>query len=709
MKHLSKQLTAIFMASCLALSVGSVGVFASELEGEALSEAPVAEEAPAEQNDTVPSEDAAVEVQAVEESHEEEAAAAAAEEPEQEVIDAAEAAPETVEAAPETAEAAPETAEAENTVPENEENVLETAEEAEVTAFGSDDGDYIEYPSAAVVNQPVFMWASDLSSCSLMLYSDGVQVATVACTVTSAVAADDDDYMEYTATATYQGETYTDSKRVARSILYTGRTSSDKMNYRFTEAGDLDVFGLNSDGSRIQTTFSDYGYQAVVSYAGSDMRDVRFDNGSYSDGTLKITPNVVFTEDGSYAVVIYTVENLSNSSVTYSLGVHADVDIDGDDHATVSATNTGFKMVNVAQELGKVFYLACKNVLGLKNVDTMWIGTYNNQRANAFNNSTAPVSDKDSAIAYAWQNRVINVGEVARYAYEVGIGSGDAIVMPDEKIVVYGDPTFHWASDHSSCTATFTSADGEYTQSIACTIDPDEKEEETVFKATAVFNGIAYSDVVAVEKETGEEEPVVSGSLRVIDDSTDAIVDDGTHLIGSGDNLTLKCTLEFAGFRKAYVDGNLVDPSNYTAVEGSTVVTFKSSYLDSLGEGNHDVNLEYEINGRTVNMSTRINVRRAAPSDNENPGGNNGGNNEDPGSDTDTNPGTDTNSNTNTNSGSNKGNGTSNSNTSSASQSEETTTVPVETGDTSDGMLWAVLMSISLMAGALALRKSLLR
>ena len=678
------------MASCLALSIGSVGVFASELEGDALSEAPVAEEAPAEQNDTAPSEDATVEVQAVEESHKEEAAAAAAEESEQEVIDAD--------------EAVAEPAEVENAVPENEENVPETGEEAEVTAFGSDDGDYNELPSVVVVDDPVFMWASDLSSCDLMLYADGVQVATVACTVTSAVAADDDDYMEYTATATYQGETYTDSKRAARSILSTGKTTSDKMNYRFTGNGDIDVFGLNSDGSRIQTTFNDNGYRAVVAYDNSDMRDVHFSDGAYSDGTLKITPNVVFTEDGSYAVVIYTVQNMSNSAVTYSLGVHADVDIDGDDHATVSATNTGFKMVNVAKELGKVFYLACKNVLGLKNVDTMWIGTFPNERDNAFSNSTAPISNADSAIAYAWQNRVINVGETTRYAYEVGIGSGDAIVMPDEKIVVYGDPTFHWASDHSSCTATFTSADGEFTQVIACTIDPDEKEEETIFKATAVFNGTAYSDVVAVASSDGEEESVASGSLKVIDDSTDAIADDGTHLIGSGDSLTLKCTLEFADFRKAYVDGNLVDPSNYTAVEGSTVVTFKSSYLDSLGEGNHSVNLEYEINGRSVSMNTSINVRRAAPS--ENSDGNNSGNNG--GSGTDTNPGTDTNSNTNTNSGSNKGNGSSSSDTPSASQTEETAAVPVETGDASNGILWAVLMSISLLAGAAVLRKSLL-
>ena len=39
------------------------------------------------------------------------------------------------------------------------------------------------------------------------------------------------------------------------------------------------------------------------------------------------------------------------------------------------------------------------------------------------------------------------------------------------------------------------------------------------------------------------------------------------------------------------VDGNVIDESNYTVTEGSTVVTFTKAFFDSLGEGEHTVEI----------------------------------------------------------------------------------------------------------------------
>ena len=41
------------------------------------------------------------------------------------------------------------------------------------------------------------------------------------------------------------------------------------------------------------------------------------------------------------------------------------------------------------------------------------------------------------------------------------------------------------------------------------------------------------------------------------------------------------------------VDGSAVALSNYTLAEGSTVLTFKEDYLESLAVGNHTVKLNY--------------------------------------------------------------------------------------------------------------------
>lgn len=81
-------------------------------------------------------------------------------------------------------------------------------------------------------------------------------------------------------------------------------------------------------------------------------------------------------------------------------------------------------------------------------------------------------------------------------------------------------------------------------------------------------------------------------------DSTDKLeivleVTDKVYLIGSGGDATIKCTGELKDFVSVAVDGVLIDSSNYTVVDGSTVLTFLSSYLDTLSVGDHVVTLNY--------------------------------------------------------------------------------------------------------------------
>ena len=70
-------------------------------------------------------------------------------------------------------------------------------------------------------------------------------------------------------------------------------------------------------------------------------------------------------------------------------------------------------------------------------------------------------------------------------------------------------------------------------------------------------------------------------------------VTDKEYLIGSGGDATIKCTGELKDFVNVAMDGQLVDPSCYTVSEGSTVLTFLSSYLDTLSIGDHVVTLNY--------------------------------------------------------------------------------------------------------------------
>lgn len=76
--------------------------------------------------------------------------------------------------------------------------------------------------------------------------------------------------------------------------------------------------------------------------------------------------------------------------------------------------------------------------------------------------------------------------------------------------------------------------------------------------------------------------------LAIVLDVTDKV-----HFIGSGGNAIIKCTGELKDFVNVSVDGQLVDLSCYIAAEGSTVLTFLSSYLDTLSVGDHVVTLNY--------------------------------------------------------------------------------------------------------------------
>ena len=68
---------------------------------------------------------------------------------------------------------------------------------------------------------------------------------------------------------------------------------------------------------------------------------------------------------------------------------------------------------------------------------------------------------------------------------------------------------------------------------------------------------------------------------------------DEVYIKGSGTGATIYCTGEFDKFVSVEMDGEIVDPSNYTVVEGSTVLTFSSAYLDTLATGKHTVTLNY--------------------------------------------------------------------------------------------------------------------
>ncbi|WP_031556371.1 right-handed parallel beta-helix repeat-containing protein [Lachnospira multipara] len=63
---------------------------------------------------------------------------------------------------------------------------------------------------------------------------------------------------------------------------------------------------------------------------------------------------------------------------------------------------------------------------------------------------------------------------------------------------------------------------------------------------------------------------------------------DGQTVV-KGNSFVVRSAADFNKFVKVLVDGNEVDPANYTVTEGSTVVTFTPEYSSTLADGTHEV------------------------------------------------------------------------------------------------------------------------
>lgn len=170
----------------------------------------------------------------------------------------------------------------------------------------------------------------------------------------------------------------------------------------------------------------------------------------------------------------------------------------------------------------------------------------------------------------------------------------------------------------------------------------------------------------------------ISPEYRIIDGANSSWTQntDGTVVIrGNG---------EFSRFHAVKVDGKVIDPANYAAKEGSTIITLKAEYLKTLATGSHTFAIVWDNGIAGTNFTVAANTSG-------NHSGNNSNNN-------DSNHGSD-------NSGNNDSGNTAGAaaNTAAAS-AQELDKVPA-TGDASG--IWLTLFVISLtgLAGMLARRK----
>ena len=128
----------------------------------------------------------------------------------------------------------------------------------------------------------------------------------------------------------------------------------------------------------------------------------------------------------------------------------------------------------------------------------------------------------------------------------------------------------------------------------------------TTIKAIAVKSGMQDSSVETFTYTI--QIPVANNTYQIIDGANSSWTHD------SDGNITIRGNGDFSKFTGVKVDGNLIDKSNYTAKEGSTIITLKASYLNTLSAGTHTVEILWTDGSASTTFTIKANTSDDKPS-----------------------------------------------------------------------------------------------
>ena len=216
----------------------------------------------------------------------------------------------------------------------------------------------------------------------------------------------------------------------------------------------------------------------------------------------------------------------------------------------------------------------------------------------------------------------------------------------------YGKPVWSWSEDGKTCTVTFTCEnDATHKESPKVTVTSAVKTPATcteagvtTYTATVEFNGKTHTDTKDVadipaighkltKTEVKAPTSTDTGNIeywycevcdKYFSDEKaeheitleDTIIAKLPKLIsganqewtkGSKDGLTFKVDTDINEFKKVLVDGKELKDTNYDIKSGSTIVTLKSSFLDTLSAGKHQIRLEF--NNGTIEAYFTVKVK----------------------------------------------------------------------------------------------------
>ncbi|MDD3401767.1 MAG: X2-like carbohydrate binding domain-containing protein [Hespellia sp.] len=363
-------------------------------------------------------------------------------------------------------------------------------------------------------------------------------------------------------------------------------------------------------------------------------------NAIYTMKTLLVDETAKVTANGYYAglrsngdmTINGTVESTSSADngiytpATLTVGKDANVTTTGNRYCGINATQGitihGMVTANSPQDAG-IFSPQAITITDTANVTVT--GFYSGIGTNAalsvagtvtsvssgkkgMSGTTVTFSGADSVIKVKGKEQALSVEPTLNDSLEETGGTWESA----DTEVTYKAHTHtastEWSKDVASHWHECTANDGEKMDKADHTFGDWVVDTE----ATETAKGSKHREcTVCGQRETAEIPVVVKPENPVITSGAGS-----AHQVSDGKDMTITCSGKLEDLTGIYVDGKLVDKSNYSLQSESTILTLKASYLDTLSAGKHTLRFQYK-DGLFADTTFTITAKTAVAKPNE--------------------------------------------------------------------------------------------
>ena len=140
-----------------------------------------------------------------------------------------------------------------------------------------------------------------------------------------------------------------------------------------------------------------------------------------------------------------------------------------------------------------------------------------------------------------------------------------------------------------------------YNNSLNYAFDIDSLNITVNGEKANVYKVVGYSTYMSITLEIELE-----GTTREVIEGADQ-----TYVVDNNKEATFRIDADYSLFKdggKVYVDDNLVDSSNYTSKEGSTIITLLKSFVDTLAPGSHTLKVQFNDDSVATTSFTVANM-----------------------------------------------------------------------------------------------------